>query len=79
MRSVQKSEILRQPTTSITRAEEAQAKLAQQELAWEVERSRTKKELDECYKKIDFIQNGKEELIIKNGELHADIRGEPFD
>ena len=49
MRSVQKSEILRQPTASIARAEEAQAKLAQQELAWEVERSRTKKELYECY------------------------------
>ena len=79
MRSVQKSEILRRATASITRAEEAQAKLAQQELAWEVERSRTKKELDECYKKIDFIENEKEALVIKNGELHADIGGEPID
>ena len=79
MRSVQKSEILRQATASITRAEEAQAKLAQQELAWEVERSRTKKELDECYKKIDFIQNEREALVIKNEEINADIRGEPFD
>ena len=79
MRSFQKSKILRRATTSITRAEEAQAKLVQQELAWEVERSRTKKELDECYKKIDFIQNEKEALIIKNGELHADIGGEAFD
>ena len=78
MRSVQKSEILRQATTSITRAEEAQAKLAQQELAWEMEHARTK-ELDECYKKINFIQNENEALIIKNGELHADIGGEPID
>ena len=44
-----------------------------------MERSRTKKELDECYKKIDFIENEKEALVIKNGELHADIGGEPFD
>ena len=79
MRSVQKSEILRQATASITRAEEAQAKLVQQELAWEMEHAHTKKELDECYKNIDFIQNEKEALIIKNGELHADIGGEPFD
>ena len=78
MRLVQKSKILYRATASITRAEETQEKLAQQELAWEVERSRNK-ELDECYKKIDFIQNEKEALVIKNGELHADIGGEPFD
>ena len=79
MRSVQKSEILCRATASITRAEEAQAKLAQHELAWEVECAHTKKVLDECYKKIDFMQIEKEALIIKNGELHADIGGEPFD
>ena len=44
-----------------------------------MERARTKKELDECYKKIDFIENEKEALVIKNGELHADIGGEPID
>ena len=44
-----------------------------------MERSRTKKEQDECYKKIDFIHNEKEALVIKNGELHVDIGGEPFD
>ena len=38
-----------------------------------------KKELDECYKKIDFIQNEREALVIKNEEINADIRGEPFD
>ena len=38
-----------------------------------------KKELDECYKKIDFIQNEREALVIKNDELTADIKGEPFD
>ena len=44
-----------------------------------VERSRTKKEQDEWYKKIVFIQNEMEALVIKNGELHADIGGEAFD
>ena len=44
-----------------------------------MERARTKKELDECYKKIDFIQNEREALVIKNEEINADIRGEPFD
>ena len=51
----------------------------QQQVAWDVERARTKRELDECYKKIDFIQNEREALVIKNDELTADIRGEPFD
>ena len=66
-----------QPPTA--RAEQVEAKLAQQQAAWDVERARTKRELDECYKKIDFIQNEREALVIKNEELNADIRGEPFD
>jgi hypothetical protein len=78
-RSIQKTEILCRATTSIARAEQVEAKLAQQQAAWDVERAHTKWELDECYKKIDFIQNEREALVIKNEELNADIRGEPFD